>query len=109
MTASGKNVTPPELKSTAAGGSILRNQLIRRCDAALLRITRLLGTELVFCVGKFAHVRALALVKEHQLPLRAVFLMHPSPINPLANRGWREAALKSLQETELLTDLAQQW
>ena len=102
MTATGKNVTPPELKSS---GTDLRNQILSLCDAAFLQILRLLQAEVVVCVGKFAHARVLRLVKQHHLQVKVVLLMHPSPINPLANKGWKEIALKALQETDILTDL----
>jgi single-strand selective monofunctional uracil DNA glycosylase len=103
MTASGKNVTPPELRSTHTKD--LKSNILSLCDEALLEICRLLRVEVVICVGKFAHARATFLKKQHQLEVRVVFLMHPSPINPVANRGWKEIAQRALEEADVLKDL----
>ena len=105
MTASGKNITPPELKCNRAEPSDLKNQILRLCDDALVEICRLLGVEVVVCVGKFAHARAIFLIKQRQLQVKPVFLMHPSPINPAANKGWKGIAQKALEEADILKDL----
>lgn len=110
MTVSGKNVTPPELRPTAGGRAVddnVRSQILALCDAALLEICSLLRVEVVVCVGKFAYERATWLVKRQSLQVKkVVLLMHPSPINPAANRGWQEIAQRTLQEADILRDLS---
>lgn len=36
------------------------------------------------------------------LILQISLLMHPSPVNPAANKGWREIAIKQLTESKVI-------
>jgi len=100
MKESGKNITPPELPKP------LREQIVAACDAALIQMIELLNVGLIIGLGKFAEARAKAVVKKNKLQnIRVGFLMHPSPINPVANRGWNEIALRTLEELGVLSEL----
>ncbi|XP_023328801.1 single-strand selective monofunctional uracil DNA glycosylase isoform X2 [Eurytemora carolleeae] len=96
MKESGKNVTPPEMPKE------LREKIMTACDSSLLEILDLLKTDLIIGIGKFAENRGKKIVKENKLKTRVGFLMHPSPINPLANKGWNDIALKQLAELDVL-------
>jgi len=49
-----------------------------------------------------------SLVKQGRLDVKVGFLMHPSPINPIANKGWAEIALKTLNDLDILNQLKPQ-
>ena len=99
MKESGKNVTPPELPKN------LRNCIVNACDIALIKIIELLKTQMVIGVGKFSEKIVKSLVKQGRLDVKVGFLMHPSPINPIANKGWAEIALKTLNDLDILNQL----
>ncbi len=83
MEASGKNRTPDQLPRAES------EPLYEACAAALRSVVRLLGTRCVIAVGGFAEKRAEAACAD--LPdLRIVTILHPSPANPRANRGWSQ-------------------
>jgi len=92
MTETAKNVTPPELPIS------VRKTMLSICDKALLEVIQLLGVKVIVGVGRFAHERAMAAVKAGNLAnIQTGFLMHPSPINPAANKGWKAIAFQQLQ------------
>ena len=92
MAKSGKNITPPTLAKSQSVA------LYRLCDAALCDVIRLYDVAMVIGVGKFASDRArLAMETGGILGVRVGTLMHPSPANPAANRGWRDIAQRQLQ------------
>lgn len=94
---SAKNVTPPELKVKE------RANLEAICDKALVEIVQLLGVEHVVGVGKYAADRAQAgLLKAGLETVKVSTLMHPSPVNPAANKGWKEIATKQLTENGII-------
>ncbi|KAG7160736.1 single-strand selective monofunctional uracil DNA glycosylase-like [Homarus americanus] len=94
---SAKNVTPPELKVKE------RSSLEAICDAALVRTVELLGVEHVLGVGNYAKERAKAALRKAGLEtVQVSVLMHPSPVNPAANKGWREIAIKQLTENNII-------
>ena len=68
----------------------------KECDKHQRVMVETLGVSTVFGVGRYAETRAREaldglLVKYAKVP-------HPSPANPVANRGWSEAATKALVE-----------
>jgi len=96
MKDSGKNIGAAELSKE------LRDQVNQACDVALHRILGLLNVKLVVGVGKFAEGRAKSVIKEYDLDISVGNLMHPSPINPAANKGWDKIAYTTLQDLGLL-------
>ncbi|MDR2513178.1 MAG: single-stranded DNA-binding protein [Puniceicoccales bacterium] len=86
----GRNLTPEQL-------SLDRQAEINKlCDAFLRLLLAELHTELVVGVGGFAWKRAQEALAGR--PVRICRVLHPSPANPAANRGWEEAALESLKQ-----------
>ncbi|CAL1537397.1 unnamed protein product [Lymnaea stagnalis] len=93
LTDSGKNVTPPQLTS-----SVL-DQINALCNATLVEVVRLLKCKYVICIGKYALAQAQkALSADEFNGITLECLMHPSPINPAANKGWADIAIKQLTE-----------
>lgn len=84
MEESGKNLTPDKLPKAE------RIPLEAACDKALREVVTALGPKIVVGVGGFARKRAeLAL---GGMGLRFEELLHPSPANPAANKGWDKHA-----------------
>ncbi|XP_057375349.1 single-strand selective monofunctional uracil DNA glycosylase-like [Daphnia carinata] len=96
MHTSGRNITPPELKSSD------RQAIMELCDTSLGEIITVLKVDIVIGIGKFAEYRVRETVKKHSLNVTIGCILHPSPINPSANKGWKEAVLKSMQEMNIL-------
>ncbi|XP_061419353.1 single-strand selective monofunctional uracil DNA glycosylase isoform X1 [Lethenteron reissneri] len=96
---SGKNVTPPELPAAQ------RRALVQACDAALCLAVRALGVRVVVGLGRYAERRARDALEAGGMgpaEVRVAFLMHPSPVNPRANRGWDAVARRTMQEIGIL-------
>ncbi|XP_045617531.2 single-strand selective monofunctional uracil DNA glycosylase isoform X1 [Procambarus clarkii] len=94
---SAKNVTPPELKVKE------RARLEQICDDALVKTIELLGVEHVIGVGNYATVRTrAALLKAGIEGVQVSTLMHPSPVNPAANKGWHAIATKQLTDSGII-------
>ncbi len=90
MEASGRNRTPDKLPSTES------NPLYHACDAHLRAVVASLEPEWLIAIGAFSETRAsLALAG---MPVKISRIIHPSPANPLANRGWDQAVTKKLQD-----------
>lgn len=89
MEASGKNRTPDQLAAEE------RASLYASCDLALREQVELLGVECVIAIGGFAEKRAIAACGS-RLGLRIVSILHPSPANPRANRGWAKEVERDL-------------
>lgn len=89
MEESGKNRTPDQLRSDE------RASLYASCDLALREQVDLLGVECVIAIGGFAEKRAIAACGNLG-GLRIVSILHPSPANPRANRGWAQEVEKDL-------------
>ncbi|XP_063952306.1 single-strand selective monofunctional uracil DNA glycosylase-like [Lytechinus pictus] len=101
MTSTSKNVTPPSMKVE------MRNPLIEVCDDFLCRLIKLLEVKVVVGIGKFAEDRTKkALDKGGVEGVRVVSMMHPSPINPAANKGWQAIAEKTLKDLDLMKYLS---
>ena len=96
MGATGKNVTPPELKIS------VRNPLQEICDRYLLEVVRLLEVEWLVAVGKYAETRARRALGGLEGGVRVVSITHPSPINPAANKDWKGLATSQLAALGLL-------
>jgi single-strand selective monofunctional uracil DNA glycosylase len=95
MEASGKNRTPDQLPREE------REPLYKACDAALRRVVQILGVSSVIAVGGFAEKRASAACAD--LPgIRIVTVLHPSPANPRANRGWSREVEQTLVAAGIL-------
>ncbi|MBT0653425.1 uracil-DNA glycosylase family protein [Geomobilimonas luticola] len=90
LDADGRNLTPDKLRPSE------RSSLNAACDRALRRGVEILQPSCVVGVGNFAAdqvVRALA-----DTDIRVVRILHPSPANPAANKGWEEVVLRQLAE-----------
>ncbi len=95
---SGRNRTPDKLPVKE------RRPLFEVCDRALADITEFIRPSLVLGVGKFGAGRARAVLgdpssgataRRGQVEIGSI--LHPSPANPAANRGWAEQAEKQLR------------
>jgi single-strand selective monofunctional uracil DNA glycosylase len=89
-TKQGRNVIPEEFPAEVMA------PVNKECDKLLRVIVETLGVGTVVGVGGYAETRAREaldglLVKYAKVP-------HPSPANPVANRGWSAAATKALVE-----------
>lgn len=101
MSASGKNLTPPELPAAE------REALLSKCDAALCSVVEALNVTMVIGVGRVAEQRARRALSAAGVKVRVEGIMHPSPRNPLANKGWEDVAkakLADLGVIKLLTN-----
>jgi len=87
---SGRNRTPDKLPA------VERQPLLEVCDRALRRTVEHLQPRWVIGVGTFAEGRARAALDD--LDLIVGRILHPSPANPAANRGWAETASRELRE-----------
>lgn len=84
MESGGKNLTPDKLPSSE------RAPLEAACDQALKEAVLALAPRYVVGIGKFAARRAAEACQG--LPAEILELLHPSPANPQANKGWEKAA-----------------
>ncbi len=90
MEETGKNRTPDKLPTDEAA------PLMEVCDTHLHKVIEILEPEWLIAVGVFAEKRALAALND--LDVRIGKILHPSPANPAANRGWAEQASAQLKE-----------
>ena len=96
MAQSGKNITPPMIKAD------LRGKLEAVCDRYLGETVRTLGVEWVIGVGQYAEARAKAALEDSGEGVKVGSVMHPSPINPAANKDWPKVVTSQLTELGLL-------
>jgi len=89
MEASGRNVTPDKLPA------VERKPLFEACDAALRRVVAQMKPAMVIGVGGFAEGRAREALQGFEVKVGRI--LHPSPANPRANRGWAEAARSDMR------------
>jgi single-strand selective monofunctional uracil DNA glycosylase len=89
LEASGRNRTPDKLPPRE------RTALFAACDAHLRRAVEILQPQWLIGVGGFAHERAHELFAGTGLKLGCI--LHPSPANPAANRGWASLATNQLR------------
>ncbi len=90
MEESGRNVTPDKLPAAE------RAPLFAACDEALRRIADEMKPRLVIGVGGFAEKRAREVLGGRDLQIACI--LHPSPANPHANRGWGEVVRRQLAD-----------
>ena len=90
MEESGRNRTPDKLPRNE------RDPLFEHCDRYLRRIVEIWGTQQVVGIGAFATARARDALQDRGIQIDAV--LHPSPANPRANRGWSGQAAQQLRE-----------
>jgi single-strand selective monofunctional uracil DNA glycosylase len=88
LEASGRNRTPNEL------GRAEREPLYSACDQALRAMVEILQPRWLVGIGSFATERARAALGQRGITV--VGVLHPSPANPQANRGWAEAVEREL-------------
>lgn len=94
---SARNITPPDLKVKE------REALEAVCNKTLIHVVELLGVEHVVGVGTYATDKACeALTEGGREDVEVSTLMHPSPINPAANKGWAKIAIKQLTESKVI-------
>ena len=86
---SGRNRTPDKLPAGERG------PLFEVCDRALMRLVDFMAPEQVLGIGKFSQQRAGALFEDR---FKVGGILHPSPANPAANRGWARQVEKQLTE-----------
>ncbi|XP_068451187.1 single-strand selective monofunctional uracil DNA glycosylase [Clinocottus analis] len=98
--ASGKNLTPPELPAAE------REALLALCDIALCQAVEALGVSMVIGVGRVAEQRARRALSAAGVNVKVEGIMHPSPRNPLANKGWDAVAKAKLTELGVLSLLS---
>ncbi|KAF8796792.1 single-strand selective monofunctional uracil DNA glycosylase-like [Argiope bruennichi] len=97
MTESAKNITPADLKAQE------KKALLQICDEALYKIIMLLQVKIIVGIGKFAEVRAKKVVNTYNIPdITIINIMHPSPINPAANKGWKDIVYAELEKSGIL-------
>lgn len=94
MEASGKNRTPDQLPVDE------RAPLYAACDAALRAMVTLLEVEWAIGIGGFAEQRIRAACADLD-GLQIASVLHPSPANPRANRGWAREVAVDLQKLGL--------
>lgn len=88
---SGRNRIPEKLPRSE------RDPLFDACDRALDNMIRELAPARVIGVGKFALQQLKAALKRVGRDLPSDSILHPSPANPQANRGWEEKVHPILQ------------
>jgi single-strand selective monofunctional uracil DNA glycosylase len=95
MEESGKNLTPDKLPSPESAA------LYAVCNRYIAGMIELMRPEFLIGIGKFAAKRLSTVAAEMPVDrIRGVTIdsvLHPSPANPAANRGWSEAAEKKLK------------
>jgi single-strand selective monofunctional uracil DNA glycosylase len=97
MEASGKNRTPDQLPS------LEREALFAACDEALCATVRLMAPCCVVGIGGFAEQRARQALAGWDV--RVTSVLHPSPANPRANRGWESEVERDLSEAGIGLEL----
>lgn len=86
---SGRNRTPDKLPAAE------RAPLFAACDAALVKTVAALSPRVLVGIGRFAEQRLRAAVPGFEGVIGAI--LHPSPANPRANRGWAPQITEQLR------------
>lgn len=87
---SGRNRTPDKLKAAE------RASLFSACDRALVSTMDCLRPKHVLGIGVFAENRIRNVLEGRDIHIGRI--LHPSPANPAANRGWEEAVERTFRE-----------
>lgn len=82
-----RNLVPEQLHKAE------REPLFGLCDAALNAVINAIRPRVIVGIGRFAHSRAQGIVGDR---VATAYLLHPSPANPSANRGWADVADQTL-------------
>ena len=82
MEDSGRNRTPDKLPTAQ------RQPLLDVCDAALQQAIAHLQPEYAVGIGRFAEQRLHRVLGDSPITIGSI--VHPSPANPIANRGWSQ-------------------
>lgn len=90
MEESGRNRVPEKLPKSE------QEPVFAACDRALRRTVDLFEPKFLIGVGKFAEKKARAVAGDLGLTIASV--PHPSPANPLANKGWAPLMSGALRE-----------
>ena len=90
LEATGRNRTPDKL------APLERATLFALCDEHLRLVVAALQPEWLIGIGGFAAQRAEAVFGKSELKLGRI--LHPSPANPVANRGWASNATRQLEK-----------
>lgn len=90
LNANGSNITPEKLPKS----ELL--PLYEVCDRAIYAMAQVLQPRFVIGVGKFAEDRARQIFADSAIITAGI--IHPSPANPQANRGWSEKIEQQLQD-----------
>ena len=93
MEASGSNRTPDKLTATEI------SKLYSVCDQYFCDLVDALQPDWVLGVGVFAEVRAKKALSKYNLNIGRI--LHPSPANPAANRGWAKQAENQLKNLDI--------
>ncbi|MFP6900454.1 MAG: single-stranded DNA-binding protein, partial [Opitutales bacterium] len=83
----GRNITPDKLPAAET------KQLQAACDRNLREIAKILSPEWVIGIGAYGERRARSALGEE---IQYGRILHPSPANPLANKGWAAFATAQL-------------
>ncbi|XP_049809800.1 single-strand selective monofunctional uracil DNA glycosylase isoform X3 [Schistocerca nitens] len=96
MTATGKNVTPAEMKSSD------RKMIDSLCERAFCKVLDLLHVDTIIAVGKYAEKSAASVTKANGLNhIKIVTILHPSPRN-FNSKNWEEETKALLQKNDLM-------
>lgn len=87
---SGRNRTPDKLKAAE------RVPLFSACDRALVSTVDCLRPKYVLGIGVFAENRIRNVLEGRDPHIGRI--LHPSPANPAANRGWEEAVERTFKQ-----------
>ena len=90
MEESGKNRTPDKLPAKK------KKELFSICDHALRSSIEIIRPEFVIGVGAFAESRITAAL--YGMDIKTGRILHPSPANPQANKGWASQAQRELEK-----------
>ena len=97
MNERGKNLTPPDIRVAE------RNPLNDLCHRTLCDIVRLLKVKVIIGVGKFAMTQTNKALAEGGISgIRVETILHPSPANPVANKGWEPIVTQQLEQLEIM-------
>jgi single-strand selective monofunctional uracil DNA glycosylase len=94
MEISGRNRTPNNLPKGE------KEPLFAACDRALKEVVGNMEPRWVVGVGKFATQQASKALSG--MPVKVGSITHPSPANPLANRGWATVVERELAEMGII-------
>lgn len=92
MEEGGKNLTPDKLPAEE------RDPLTRICDTHLRKVIEIMEPEFLVGIGKYAEKNLQRVVEtmNNADSYKISAILHPSPANPHANRGWAEAVTGQL-------------